>query len=81
VGAGSGMGGGIRNKRVMYKSSLRHIHDPVLSSLKMKGIRLFFSEDGRGTGLEMRICGKITVYICYVTIVTFALTNLKDEIC
>jgi hypothetical protein len=24
----------------MYKSSLRHIHDPVLSSLKMKGIRL-----------------------------------------
>jgi hypothetical protein len=27
----------------MYKSSLRHIHDPVLSSLKMKGIRLSFS--------------------------------------
>jgi hypothetical protein len=26
----------------MYKSSLRHIHDPVLSSLKMKGIRFFF---------------------------------------
>jgi hypothetical protein len=26
----------------MYKSSLKHIHDPVLSSLKMKGIRLFF---------------------------------------
>jgi hypothetical protein len=26
----------------MYKSSLRHIHDPVLSSLKMKGIRLLF---------------------------------------
>jgi hypothetical protein len=26
----------------MYKSSLRHIHDPVLSSLKMKGIRLIF---------------------------------------
>jgi hypothetical protein len=25
-----------------YKSSLRHIHDPVLSSLKMKGIRLPF---------------------------------------
>jgi hypothetical protein len=24
------------------KSSLRHIHDPVLSSLKMKGIRLLF---------------------------------------
>jgi hypothetical protein len=23
----------------MYKSSLRHIHDPVFSSLKMKGIR------------------------------------------
>jgi hypothetical protein len=26
----------------MYKSSVRHIHDPVLSSLKMKGIRFFF---------------------------------------
>jgi hypothetical protein len=25
----------------MYMSDLRHIHDPVLSSLKMKGIRLF----------------------------------------
>jgi hypothetical protein len=25
-----------------YKSSLRHIHDPVLLSLKMKGIRLSF---------------------------------------
>jgi hypothetical protein len=26
----------------MYMSELRHIHDPVLSSLKMKGIRLLF---------------------------------------
>jgi hypothetical protein len=26
----------------VYKFSLRHIHDPVLSSLKMKGIRLLF---------------------------------------
>jgi hypothetical protein len=26
----------------MYKSSLRHIHDPVLSSLKRKGICLLF---------------------------------------
>jgi hypothetical protein len=25
-----------------YKSSLRHIHDPVLSSLKMEGIRLLY---------------------------------------
>jgi hypothetical protein len=25
-----------------YKSSLRHLHDPVLSSLKLKGIRLLF---------------------------------------
>jgi hypothetical protein len=30
----------------MYKSSLRHIHDPVLSSLKMKGIRTFFFHSG-----------------------------------
>jgi hypothetical protein len=27
-----------------YMSSLRHIRDPVLSSLKMKGIRLLFSQ-------------------------------------
>jgi hypothetical protein len=26
----------------MYMSGLRHTHDPVLSSLKMEGIRLFF---------------------------------------
>jgi hypothetical protein len=26
----------------MYKSSLRHMHDPVFSSLKMKSIRLLF---------------------------------------
>jgi hypothetical protein len=64
VGAGSGMGGGIRKikairlgayyyslvlyaqpcKYDMYKSSVRHIHDTVLSSLKMKGIRFFFQE-------------------------------------
>jgi hypothetical protein len=27
----------------MYMSDLRHIHDPVLSSLKMEGIRFVFS--------------------------------------
>jgi hypothetical protein len=27
----------------MYMCRLRHINDPVLSSLKMEGIRLFFS--------------------------------------
>jgi hypothetical protein len=26
----------------MYMSDLRHLHDPVLSSLKMEGIRLLF---------------------------------------
>jgi hypothetical protein len=26
----------------MYMSDLRHIHDPVISSLKMEGIRLLF---------------------------------------
>jgi hypothetical protein len=26
----------------MYMSDLRHIHDPVLSSLKMEGIRIFY---------------------------------------
>jgi hypothetical protein len=63
VGAGSGMGEGIRKMKAirwgayyyslvlnaqpckydMYKASLRHIHDPVLSSLKMKGIRFFLT--------------------------------------
>jgi hypothetical protein len=54
VGAGCGKGRGTKNKSYplwsmllltydMYKSSLRHTHDPVLSSLKMKGIvRLLF---------------------------------------
>jgi hypothetical protein len=61
VGAGSGMGGGIRKikairlgayyyslvlnaqpcKYDIYKSSRRHIHDPVPSSLKVKGIRFY----------------------------------------
>jgi hypothetical protein len=31
----------------VYKSSLRHIRDPVLSSLKMKGVRLLFSKVSR----------------------------------
>jgi hypothetical protein len=41
----------------MYMSKLRHIHDPVLSSLKMEGTRFFYlaklsitrlkSDDGR----------------------------------
>jgi hypothetical protein len=30
------------NTCAKYKSSLRHMYDPVLSSLKMKGIRLLF---------------------------------------
>jgi hypothetical protein len=54
VGAGGGRGRGTKIKTKanrcgpcyltcdMYKSSLRHIHDPVLSSLKMKGTRLIF---------------------------------------
>jgi hypothetical protein len=53
VGAGGGRGRGTKIKPKanrcgacyltcdMYKSSLRHIHDPVRSSLKMKGT-LFF---------------------------------------
>jgi hypothetical protein len=56
VGAGCGRGRGTKNKNYplwsmlfltydMYKSSLRHTHDPVLSSLKMKGILLLFSDN------------------------------------
>jgi hypothetical protein len=54
VGAGGGRSRGTKIKTKanccgacyltcdMYKSSLRHIRDPVLSSLKMKGICFFF---------------------------------------
>jgi hypothetical protein len=54
VGAGGGRGRGTKIKTKanrcgacyltcdMYKSSLKHIHDPVLLSLKMKGIRLLY---------------------------------------
>jgi hypothetical protein len=54
VGAGGGRGSGTKIKTKanrcgecyltcdMYKSSLRHIHDLVLSSLKIEGIRLLF---------------------------------------
>jgi hypothetical protein len=54
VGAGGGRGRGTKIKTKAnrcgayylkcdkYKSSLRHIHDPVLLSLKMKGICLLF---------------------------------------
>jgi hypothetical protein len=48
VSAGCGRGRETMNNTVnvyfpMYMSDLRHIHDPVLSSLKMEGIRLFQS--------------------------------------
>jgi hypothetical protein len=42
----------------MYKSSLRHIHDPVLSSLKMEGIRLVFFLFNRTT---------LQVFVTYLT--------------
>jgi hypothetical protein len=43
VGAGCGRGRETINNKVnvyipMYMSDLRHIHDPVLSSLEMEGI-------------------------------------------
>jgi hypothetical protein len=47
MGAGCGKGRETMNNKVnvylpMYMSNLRHIHDPVLSSLKMEGIGFFF---------------------------------------
>jgi hypothetical protein len=38
----------------MYKSSLRHIHDPVLLSLKMKDTRLLFTL--RQTTIDAETC-------------------------
>jgi hypothetical protein len=35
----------------MYMSDLRHIHDPVLSSLKMEGIRILFFSYQRRAGI------------------------------
>jgi hypothetical protein len=39
----------------MYKSSLKHLHDPVLLSLKMKGI-LSFLYYGVGIHVKVRTC-------------------------
>jgi hypothetical protein len=53
----------------MYKSSLRHIHDPVLSSLKMKGIRTF-------TFLK-RICNALEYFEVFHS-VTLILLNTSE---
>jgi hypothetical protein len=45
----------------MYKSSLRHIHDPVFSSLKMKGIRLLFRSICVSSSIQRRAFTLTTV--------------------
>jgi hypothetical protein len=50
----------------MYMSDLRHIHDPVLSSLKMEGIRYtFFQNVGmhvqQNTALQFRRLGAVRI--------------------
>jgi hypothetical protein len=44
----------------MYKSSLRHIHDPVLSSLKKKGIRLHFLCSPTPSTTRSHTCAYVT---------------------
>jgi hypothetical protein len=81
VGAGSGMGGGRRKTHVlllclsvifltcdMYKSGLRHIQDPVLSSLKMKGILFFLFTIWRvSQGFQTVTFHLVTIRIIIVT--------------
>jgi hypothetical protein len=58
----------------MYMSDLRHIHDPVLSSLKMEGICFFFLEN-----LHLRITSKLTLYEVNDTGVLFYLTTVASQ--
>jgi hypothetical protein len=52
----------------MYKSSLRHTHDPVLSSLQMKGIRFF-----------VYICHLLVTYYSYMfTVKLHAMSAVND---
>jgi hypothetical protein len=52
----------------MYKSSLRHIHDPVLSSLKMDSIRFFSSNFNQWNGEVIKLgVGMISKLQNYLT--------------
>jgi hypothetical protein len=48
----------------MYKSSLRHIHDPVLSSLKMEGILSFYASVARIGKGHRQVSPGITHDLC-----------------
>jgi hypothetical protein len=69
----------------MYKSSLRHIHDPVLSSLKMKGIRLFFIVRPRTfqTALvhSRLFYQNTTIMLCTPVITCVTITSLLGSPC
>jgi hypothetical protein len=68
VGAGGGRGRGTKIKTKAnrcvacyltcdkYKSSLRHIHDPVHLSLKMKGIRFLIYKHHQTVMYEISVC-------------------------
>jgi hypothetical protein len=76
VGAGCGRGRETKNESYplwsmlfltydMYKSSLRHIHNPVLSSLKMQGIRLLFFVVHKDMAIETQFFYKLNHLICF----------------
>jgi hypothetical protein len=71
----------------MYMSDLRHIHDPVLSSLKMEGIRLLLSKNVTQKRQIRRYIRRRTVFIYLVTkrplqsLVTQTIEILVGNIC
>jgi hypothetical protein len=70
----------------MYKSSLRHIHDPVLSSLKMQGIRLLLFKDSVSGSAYIgahncMIRDQLTVNICTETDVAYVQIFGKRCLC
>jgi hypothetical protein len=60
----------------MYMSSLRPIHDPVLSSLKMKGIRFLFLS----FWVWFRMCYKTLSYCVHISLTALAITRMGSGI-
>jgi hypothetical protein len=57
-----------------YKSSLRHIHDPVLLSLNMKGIRLLYFI--RERLLDVQLLDVVRHSVCLTTSINYTSNNL-----
>jgi hypothetical protein len=61
---------GSSNMCDMYMCRLRHINDPVLSSLKMEGIRLLLCNSCNRITVEMNLCSFRSVCFALLYILT-----------